>query len=418
MKQDAKSVMVLSGKGGTGKTLVAINIARALASSGKQVALIDADVDSPNVAEMLGVSLDGIKVTPDKRFEPIMVNDVELFSMDALAHGRSISMRGEQYAEILRDVVDYSNWQAEYFVVDLPAGTSDEFLGLIRIFADNLLGDVIVMQPAHAPDALRMVKLHQRHQIPVIGVIENMNGFLCDKCGEIHKIFGESQGEKIAAEYQLNYLGAIPLSMGIRRSVEEHKPFLDGEFAKPVLLAKELILKSELQKPGFVERLKGKMAGIGREIMLRLMAEMVQFANLGEKVKISDLQDRYQFSGGRTIELNIVKDGDLKVRKEIRDVRVSECFRIEGGKLKHVKRPEKLEIVVYVEDTGFISAFRGYQKVNGLKEEYNWMDLWCDGRLEYYGLAGAQLFVSFMDELFNALRPIIIEKYGGILDRM
>ncbi len=418
MDQNAKCVMVLSGKGGTGKTLVAVNIAHSLAVKGMKVALIDADVDSPNVAEMLGVNLDGIKVTPDKRFQPIRVGEIEMFSMDALAQGRSISMRGEQYAEILRDVVDFSNWEAEYFVVDLPAGTSDEFLSLITVFGDNLVGDVIVMQPAHGLDAVRVAKLHQRNQIPVIGLIENMSGFLCEKCNVVHEIFGDPQGEKIASEYGMNYLGEIPLSMKIRKSVEDHKPFLDGPAAEPVLTATELIMKSEVTRPGFLEKMRSRMAGIGRDILLRLIAEMVRFSNVGEKFKIRDLQEKYQFSGGRTINLNIIREGALKERAETRDVKISENFRIQEGRLLHVKKPEKVDITVYVEDTGLINAFRGYEKTAAEPEAYSWMDLWCDGRLEYYGLGGAQLFVSFMDELFNALRPSLVEKYGAILDKL
>lgn len=418
MNQDSKCVMVLSGKGGTGKTLVAVNLAHELSVKGKKVALIDADVDSPNVAEMLGVNLDGLKVTPDKRFEPIKFGEVELFSMDALAQGRSISMRGEQYAEILRDVVDFSNWEAEYFVVDLPAGTSDEFLSLISVFGDNLVGDVIVMQPAHGSDAVRVAKLHQRNQIPVIGLIENMSGFLCEKCKEVHQIFGDPKGEKLASDYQMNYLGQIPLSMGIRKSVEDHKPFLDGIAAEPILTATELIIQAPITRPGFMDRLKGRMVGIGRDVMLRLIAEMVRFSNVGEKFKIRDLQEKYQFSGGRTINLNIIREGALKERAETRDVKISENFRVQDGKLLHVKKPEKVDIVVYTEDTGLISAFRGYEKVEEGREPYSWMDLWCDGRLEYYGLGGAQLFVSFMDDLFNALRPGIVEKYGTILDKL
>ncbi len=302
--------------------------------------------------------------------------------------------------------------------MDLPAGTSDEFLSLITVFGDNLVGDVIVMQPAHGPDAVRMAKLHQRNQIPVIGLIENMSGFLCEKCGVTHEIFGEPKGEKIAEEYHMNYLGAIPLSMGIRKSVEDHKPFLDATLSVPVATAVEIIMKSDITRPGFLEKMRAKAAGVGREIMLKLMAAMVQYSNTGEKFKIKDLQERHGFTGGRTIELNIIREGALKERKETRDVKISASFRVQDGKLVYVKKPEKVDIIVYVDDTGFINAFRGYEKVEGGTDPYSWMDLWLDGRLEYYGLGGAPLFTSFMDDLFNVLRPVIVEKYGGVLDRL
>jgi len=256
-----KGILVLSGKGGVGKTLISVNI----------------------------FECDGI----------------EVFSMPLVLGEKSVSMVGEQYSQFFRDAVEAGSWSAEYIVVDLPAGFGDELRTAAKVFSDSLLGSIIVVQPAHHLDARRALQLHRDLEMPVLGLIENMSYF---KGGVVkYDIFGESIVEQLGDEFGVTVFGKIPLSMEIRKQVEQRNPKLIGEYADAVEKAVGTILRAEPKKPGFLKKLKGMI----KDHVDKLIIELA--LNVNRELSIPDIQNRFGYPGGSIIRLNIMDEGTEKI---------------------------------------------------------------------------------------------------------
>src|SRR5438034_6575426 len=216
---DVKNIIaVASGKGGVGKTTVAVNLAVALAADGAKVGLLDADITGPNIPLMLGVegrpaaSSDN-KITPLERYG-VKVISIQFF----VAEGQPIVWRGPLVGgaiqQFLRDVA----WgDLDYLVVDLPPGTSDAQLTLAQ--AVPLSGALLVTTPQDVAllDVGKALAMFKRLSVPVLGVVENMSNFICPHCGEATEIFGRGGGERFAAREGIEFLGAIPLDVTVRQ---------------------------------------------------------------------------------------------------------------------------------------------------------------------------------------------------------
>src|SRR5207247_5169462 len=205
-------IAVASGKGGVGKTTVAVNLAVALARAGASVGLLDADITGPNVPLMLGV--DGQpSATPDGKIAPLERHGVKVISIQFfVAEGQPIVWRGPLVGgaiqQFLRDVA----WgDLDYLVVDLPPGTSDAQLTLAQ--AVPLSGALLVTTPQDVAllDVGKALAMFKRLSVPVLGVVENMSNFICPHCGEATEIFGRGGGEKFAREQGLEYFGGVPI---------------------------------------------------------------------------------------------------------------------------------------------------------------------------------------------------------------
>jgi len=401
-----KAVMVAAHKGGVGKTLIACNIALKLSKKGKKVALIDADIASSNVTEFLSVkdfmSLDR------ETFYPGKVDGLEVFSMGLLVGQKAVSMSGAQYAELLRDSIEYGKWESEYAVVDLPAGSGDEFKQVVSIFGNELLGSIIVVQPAHEVDARRVITLHLDNGIPVIGLIENMSGF---KAGAVnYPIFGESIVEKLGKEFNLEVLGKIPLSMKIRKAVNEKNPELIDELGKPLDKAVEKILTLKPTKPGFLSQLKGK----ARDLLERALVTLALAAN--KEIDIVGLQKNFGYPGGRIIRLNLMDD---KMEK----VTVSADFRLFNGKLVAVEEEyNDKEIidgggcVIDIKPKAFAMAILGNRKLSD-GSIYDLEAAWRMGDARVWGkgdtVRGAYFFKAVWNEIrenkkaLEAVKPVL-----------
>jgi ATP-binding protein involved in chromosome partitioning len=223
-------IMVLSGKGGVGKSTVSVNLAYALSSHGYKVGLLDLDMHGPNVPIMLGIQDHKLGMMGNK-IEPVHVTgSLSVISMAFLLPDTStpIIWRGPMKMAAIQQFLGEVNWgPLDYLVVDLPPGTGDEALTIAQL-APNVRGAVIVTTPQDVAtlDARKSAKFIEKLGLPVIGVIENMSGMLCPHCGEEIDLFGRGGGKKIADELGVPFLGSIPLDIEMRKAGDEGRPFI------------------------------------------------------------------------------------------------------------------------------------------------------------------------------------------------
>ncbi|MFA6125205.1 P-loop NTPase [Sphingomonas sp.] len=216
---------VASGKGGVGKSTVSANLAIALARSGRRVGLVDADIYGPSQPRLMGVA-DAKPTARDKVLQPVPTPyGVPMLSMGMLvAADQAIAWRGPMAAGALTQMMD-ANWgRADTLVLDLPPGTGDVQLTMIQKYRPT--GAVIVSTPQDLAliDARRAIDLFVKAGVPIIGLIENMAGYVCPSCGEISDPFGTGGAEAAAAELGLPFLGRIPLDIRVRVASDAGEP--------------------------------------------------------------------------------------------------------------------------------------------------------------------------------------------------
>ncbi|MDA0311582.1 MAG: Mrp/NBP35 family ATP-binding protein [Gemmatimonadetes bacterium] len=221
-------IAVSSGKGGVGKSMVAANLAAAFAKSGKTVGLLDADIYGPNIPLMYGVqrrpSVSGEK--GKEMIEPLEAHGVKLMSLGFLLDKEQPAiMRGPLISGILKQFLEQVDWGTlDLMVVDMPPGTGDAQLSLVQTI--DLDGAVMVTTPQEVStgDVRRGVKMFERVNTRVLGVVENMSGLACPHCDEIVDVFGSGGGETLAKEMKLSFLGRIPLDPAVRKAGDEGVP--------------------------------------------------------------------------------------------------------------------------------------------------------------------------------------------------
>ncbi|MHB1123947.1 MAG: iron-sulfur cluster carrier protein ApbC [Ramlibacter sp.] len=229
-------VAVASGKGGVGKSTMAVNLALALAAEGASVGVLDADIYGPSQPMMLGI--DGRPESADgKTMEPLENYGVQVMSIGFLvAADEAMIWRGPMATQALEQLLRQTNWKdLDYLVVDLPPGTGDIQLTLSQRVP--MTGAVIVTTPQDIAllDARKGIKMFEKVGVPILGIVENMAVHVCSNCGHAEHIFGEGGGQRMAAEYGMDYLGALPLDIRIRMQADSGKPTVvaepDGEIA-------------------------------------------------------------------------------------------------------------------------------------------------------------------------------------------
>ncbi len=210
------TIAVSSGKGGVGKSTIAVNLAIALAKQGARVGLLDADILGPNVPMMMGV--DRMPPVQNRKMVPAESFGVKFISMAFLVKpDQPLIWRGPMLHSAIKQLLTDVNWgELDYLIVDLPPGTSDAQLTLAQILP--LSGALVITQPMQvaASDALRGLKMFEKLDVPIIGVIENMSG----------EFFGTGAGEKLAADYNSEYLGSVPLDANIRKGGDSGQPIV------------------------------------------------------------------------------------------------------------------------------------------------------------------------------------------------
>jgi len=223
-------VAVASGKGGVGKSTVAVNLAAGLADRGARVGLFDADVYGPNVPRMLDET-EKPNATSDETIVPPEKFGVRLMSMGLLVgEDDPVIWRGPMIHKVLTQLVEDVEWgELDYLVIDLPPGTGDTQLTMLQTVP--LTGSVVVTTPQEVAidDARKGLRMFGRHDSVVLGIAENMASFVCPDCGSEHAVFGEGGGERFAAENDLPFLGSIPLDPDVRSGGDEGRPIVLDE---------------------------------------------------------------------------------------------------------------------------------------------------------------------------------------------
>ncbi|HJV59428.1 MAG TPA: iron-sulfur cluster carrier protein ApbC, partial [Albitalea sp.] len=229
-------VAVASGKGGVGKSTTAVNLALALAAEGAAVGLLDADVYGPSQPMMMGI--EGRPESSDgKTMDPLENYGVQVMSIGFLvAQDEAMIWRGPMATQALEQLLRQTNWSdLDYLVVDLPPGTGDIQLTLSQRVP--ITGAVIVTTPQDIAllDARKGIKMFEKVGVPILGIVENMAVHVCSNCGHVEHIFGAEGGKKLAEQYKMDYLGALPLNIGIREQADGGRPTVvsdpDGEIA-------------------------------------------------------------------------------------------------------------------------------------------------------------------------------------------
>jgi len=245
-------ILVLSGKGGVGKSTVSTNLAYALANHGRMVGLLDLDIHGPNIPKMLGIE-DQRPAVLEKNLEPVHVTGtLAVMSMAFLLPDTSspVIWRGPMKMAVIQQFLSDVNWGAlDYLIVDLPPGTGDEALSIIQL-APNVQGAVIVTTPQDVAvlDAVKAVKFIEKLELPVIGIIENMSGMVCPHCGDIIDLFGRGGGEKAAQDLGVPFLGSIPLDPAMVKAGDEGRPYILRHADTPAWKAVNTVMENLVKR--------------------------------------------------------------------------------------------------------------------------------------------------------------------------
>ncbi|HEY9279056.1 MAG TPA: iron-sulfur cluster carrier protein ApbC [Eoetvoesiella sp.] len=257
-------IAVASGKGGVGKSTTAVNVALALASQGARVGLLDADIYGPSVPIMLGLSgkpksLDG------KTMEPLTGHGLQANSIGFLIDEDAPAIwRGPMVSQALEQLLRQTNWDnLDYLIVDMPPGTGD--IALTMAQKVPLTGAIIVTTPQDLAlaDARKGLRMFQKVEVPVLGIVENMSMHICSNCGHAEPIFGQHGGQHMAAEFNLPWLGTLPLALDIRTQTDSGTPTVIADPKGTIAdIYQSIAHKLALQVAALPRDMSGKMPSV------------------------------------------------------------------------------------------------------------------------------------------------------------
>ena len=257
-------IAVSSGKGGVGKSTVAVNLAVSLARDGARVGLMDADVYGPNVPIMLGVS-DARPEVDGNKLIPVEAYGVRLMSMAVLQPGdKPMIVRGPILHGLVKQFLSDVKWgELDYLIVDMPPGTGDVQLSLAQLVP--VQGAVLVTTPqdVSVADVRRALRMFETVAIPVLGVVENMSYFIAPDTGNRYDIFGEGGGQRLAQTYGVPFLGAIPLGIEVREGGDRGRPVVVSQPDSPQARAFQHVAE-EVARQVSIEAMKPELVVLGK----------------------------------------------------------------------------------------------------------------------------------------------------------
>ncbi len=257
-------VAVSSGKGGVGKSTVAVNIAVALAQDGARVGLMDADVYGPNAPLMLGIA-DAQPIVSENKLVPNEAHGIKLISIGILKPGdEPMIFRGPILHSLVRQFLGDVLWgELDYLIVDMPPGTGDVQLSLAQLVP--VQGAVLVTTPqaVSVADVRRALRMFETVHVPVLGIVENMSYFVAPDTGTRYNIFGEGGGQRLADEYGVPFLGTIPIGMEVREGGDRGVPFVLGQPDTPQAVAMRHVAE-EVARQVSIEAMKPELVVLGK----------------------------------------------------------------------------------------------------------------------------------------------------------
>jgi len=464
MSTKKKALCIINTKGGTGKTLISLNLGKRLTKFGK-TALLDVDLDNSSFSQFTGI--DGvIEIDKLQRFKPFEWEGMEVFSMSLVtARDQSVSMSGDRYVQIIDDVITRSAWEAKYYVFDMPGGSSDIFRSVVEVLGDILVGNVIVHQPSMVDSTRKILNLHQYLEIPVLGIIENMSyletGYsqiyntLMKKVNASSKIvktkdakenllslksdleeefgwmkgmkslqpFGPSTVDEIAKEYGVPVLGKIPLDPTIAHRFNEGNPFLDDSLVAPIDAAIEIFLQTEPQSAGFLSRAKDKIVDVVSSELIKVVAGLIMTIN--QEFDIKGIREDTGFTQEKPLLLiltneagsEITRIGLQTMEKGLMVIAEPKSNMTDSEYASWVEKSFEFQIVASYKT--FSRIIMGKMKRGDEILPFSAWAAWLNNDLKAYGLGYAPRAVNAIRSIFenkDAMRPVQ-EKYGRIFER-
>ena len=236
-------ILVMSGKGGVGKSTVSVNLALALASKGYQVGLMDVDLHGPDICRMLNLTqkLKDEDVSQRKLLPPMVYSEnLKVISLEYMMENRddAIIWRGPLKIQAIRQFIADLDWgDLDYLIIDSPPGTGDEPLTVAQTIKDSQALVVTTPQEVSLADVRKSLNFCKHVKMEIVGMVENMSGFICPHCNETVEIFKSGGGEKTAADYGVRFLGRIPLDPKVVDAGDEGKPYLSSAEDTPATRA-------------------------------------------------------------------------------------------------------------------------------------------------------------------------------------
>jgi len=235
------SFMVMSGKGGVGKTSVSVNLAFALASKGFQVGLLDVDIHGPDIPRMLGIGKDMLGVSANRKLTPLRYSDhLCAVSIEALSASKddAIIWRGPMKHTVIRQFIADVEWgPLDFLIIDSPPGTGDEPLSVAQVITGAQAIIVTTPQEVSLADVRKSINFCRTVQMKIFGLIENMSGFACPHCGKPIDMFGSGGGERTAADFGIPFLGKIPFDQKVVACGDSGTCYQDLNQSSPVTAA-------------------------------------------------------------------------------------------------------------------------------------------------------------------------------------
>jgi len=222
-------IIVMSGKGGVGKSTVAVNLAASLAAKGFKTGLMDVDLHGPSVPTMLGIT-DGTAMGTSEGIMPVEKYGISVISISFFVNDtdEAVIWRGPMKTGAIKQFINDVNWgDLDYLIIDAPPGTGDEPLSVVQEIRTNIFG-VIVTTPqlVSERDVRKSINFCSKVNMPVAGIVENMSGFVCPHCGELTNVFQQGAGVRLADEFHVPFLGALPIEPSIGEMCDKGVPWI------------------------------------------------------------------------------------------------------------------------------------------------------------------------------------------------